>query len=268
MESDTVFAGPVPQLYERHLGPILFQPYAEAIVERLRDADRDILETAAGTGIVTRAIAAAAPLSAILATDLNQAMLDVAAAAMPAGQVTWRQADAQALPFESGSFDLLVSSFGIMFMPDKQAAYGEARRVLRPGGRLLFTVWDRIDANPLMHVVDEAVAALFPDDPPHFLARTPCGYHDRTRIERDLREAGFDRIEIEEIRRDSHVPSPREPAAGMCQGSPLRGEIEARDPDGLGRATEAGATALRERFGAGPFRAPMQALLVTASHVA
>ncbi len=183
METDKVFAGPIPQLYDRHLGPILFQPFAEVIAERLREADRVILETAAGTGIVTRAMAAAVPQSNIVATDLNQAMLDVAAGKIHAGHVTWQQADAQSLPFPDASFDVVICSFGVMFMPDKQAAYREARRVLRSPGRFLFTLWDRIDANPPMAIADETVAGLFPDDPPHFLARTPCGYTDKARIE-------------------------------------------------------------------------------------
>ena len=132
METDKVFAGPVPQLYERHLGPILFQPFADAVAERLDKADRAILETAAGTGIVTRAIAAALPQSSILATDLNQAMLDVAADKTRAGNVKWQQADAQSLSFAAGSFDVVVCCFGMMFMPDKQVAYKEALRMLRP----------------------------------------------------------------------------------------------------------------------------------------
>ena len=265
METDKVFAGPVPQLYERHLGPILFQPFAEAVAERAGESDGVILETAAGTGIVTRAVAARVPQSTIVATDLNQAMLDVAAERTAAGGVQWQQADAQALPFAAGSFDLVACGFGVMFMPDKQAAFGEARRVLRPGGRFIFTVWDRIESNPLMHVAEETVAKLFPHDPPRFLSRTLCGYYDRARIERDLRQAGFTSVGIEVVRRDSDVPSASEPAMGLCQGTPLRGEIEARDPQGPARATEAVAAALRERFGNGPFRTPLQALLVTAA---
>ena len=265
MESDKVFAGPVPQLYERHLGPILFQPFADAVAERVGEDDRMILATAAGTAIVTRAIAAAAPQSTIVATDLNQAMLDVAAERTSAGGVQWQQADAQALPFAAGSFDLAVCGFGVMFMPDKQGAAREARSVLRPGGRFIFTVWDRIETNPLMHVAEETVARLFSQDPPRFFSRTPCGYHERARIERDLSEAGFTSVTIEEVRRDGEVASASEPAMGLCQGTPLRGEIEARDPDGLARATEAVSGALQERFGTGRFRAPMQALLVTAA---
>jgi ubiquinone/menaquinone biosynthesis C-methylase UbiE len=265
METDKVFAGPVPQLYDRHLGPILFQPFAEVVAERLGRTDRDILETAAGTGIVTRAIGAALPHSTILATDLNQAMLDVAAAKTPTGDLKWQQADAQSLPFEAGSFDVVVCGFGIMFMADKQAAYREVRRVLRPEGRFIFTVWDRIETNPLMHITDATVARLFPEDPPRFLARTPCGYNDRARIERELREAGFTSVAIEEVQRETDVSSAWEPAMGLCQGTPLRGEIEAHDPDGLVRTTDAVVAGMRERFGNGSFRAPFQALLVTAS---
>ena len=152
-----------------------------------------------------------------------------------------------------------------MFMPDKQAAYKEALRMLRPKGRFIFTVWDRIETNPLMQVADATVAGLFPQDPPHFLARTPCGYNDKARIERELREAGFTSVTIEEVQRESDVASAGEPAMGFCQGTPLRGEIEACAPDGLVRATTAVAAAMRKRFGDGPFRTPSQALLVTAA---
>jgi len=265
METDKVFAGPVPQLYDQHLGPILFQPFADAVAERLGKADRDILETAAGTGVVTRAMMAALPESRIVATDLNQAMLDVAAAKTQAGDVKWQKVDAQSLPFDAASFDVVACCFGMMFMPDKQAAYREALRVLRPKGRFIFTVWDRLETNPLMDVADATVAGLFPQDPPHFLARTPCGYNDKATIERDARAAGFTSVTIEEVQRDAAVSSAGEPAMGFCQGTPLRGEIEARAADGLVRATTAVAAALRKRFGDGPFRTSQQALLVTAS---
>jgi ubiquinone/menaquinone biosynthesis C-methylase UbiE len=265
METDKVFAGPVPQLYDRHLGPTLFRPFADLLAGRLGEADRDILETAAGTGIVTRALAAALPRSRIVATDLNPAMLAVAAAEAPSGRVTWQQADALSLPFEPGSFDAVVCSFGMMFMPDKQAASREVLRVLRPHGRFIFTVWDRIESNPLMQVADTTVAGLYPANPPHFLARTPCGYTDRASIERDAREAGFTSVSVEEIRLDTNPSTARESAMGLCQGTPLRGEIEARDPDGLAGATDAVAEAMQNRFGGGSFRTPMQALVVTAS---
>jgi ubiquinone/menaquinone biosynthesis C-methylase UbiE len=261
--SDTVFAGAVPQLYNQHLGPVLFQPFAEVLAEQLVETGPDILETAAGTGVVTRAIAAKRPDARIVATDLNQAMLDVAAQQSPPG-VTWKQADAQALPFGDGTFDATVCGFGMMFMPDRVAAYREALRVLRSGGRFVASVWDRIDTNPLMHLSESAVAQLFPHDPPRFLSRTPCGYADPARIEADLRAAGFTQINVETVARDGQAESVQGPAMGLCQGTPLRGEIEARDMDGLGRATAAAIASLTKQFGSGPIRASQQALVMTA----
>ena len=104
----------------------------------------------------------------------------------------------------------------MMFMPDKQAAYGEARRVLRPKGRLIFTAWDRLEANPLMDIVDMTLAAMFPEKPPHILARTPCGYYVKARFERELGEGGFTSVGIEEIQREADVSSAGAPAVELC----------------------------------------------------
>ena len=242
--TDTVFAGSIPALYDRLLGPLLFAPYAEDIARRAAAlAPGRILETAAGTGIVTEALVEAMPAARIVATDLNQAMLDVAAARIVSPRVAFQAADAQALPFEDARFDVLVCQFGAMFFPDRVAAYREARRVLKPGGRFLFNVWDRLDRNPVSAAAAGAVAALFPDDPPDFFARVPFGYHDKARIEADLRAAGFAEIDSGTVEKTSLVAA-RDVAMGLCQGSPLRAEIEARRPAGLEAATAAAAAAL------------------------
>jgi SAM-dependent methyltransferase len=201
----------------------------------------------------------------IFATDLNQTMLDYAAALPGAARVAWRQADAQRLPFEDGSFGAVLCQFGAMFFPDRDAAYREAGRVLKPGGQFLFSVWDRIEENEFADLVTETVAALFPEDPPRFLARTPHGYHDVAAIERELRAAGFSRIAVETVPRRSRAHTPRDPAIGFCQGTPLRNEIEARAPDRLGEATDVAAAALAARFGSGPIEGKIQAHIVTAS---
>jgi ubiquinone/menaquinone biosynthesis C-methylase UbiE len=265
-ETDRVFAGSIPALYDRYLGPLIFQPYADDLVERLADTKAgDLLEVAAGTGIVTRAMARRlAPEIRIVATDLNQPMIDFAASQTDAARVTWRQADALSLPFADASFDIVVCQFGVMFFPDKRAAFREARRVLRPGGRFIFNVWDRLEENEFPHTVTGAVAAMFPDDPPRFLARMPHGYHDTAVIRAELQSADFKHIDVETLARRSRTPSHRDPAVGFCQGTPLRNEIEARDASRLAEVTEAAADALAGRFAIGPIDGKIQAHVIAA----
>ena len=227
---------------------------------------QDVLETAAGTGVLTRAIASRLPAYArIVATDLNQPMLDHAKARQSRdGRIEWRQADALALPFEDQSFDVVACQFGVMFFPDKVQGYKEARRVLKPGGHFLFNVWDRISENEFADVVTEALAALFPHDPPRFMARTPHGYHDVERIRAELNAAGFADISVDAVDDRSKASSPRDPAIAYCQGTPLRNEIEARDASRLQDATKQAAEALAHRFGSGAIEGRIRAFVITA----
>src|SRR5262245_60092378 len=186
--TDKIFSGSIAALYDTYLVPLIFEPYASDLVKRLgsRTLSR-VLEIAAGTGVVTRAMASALPESvSIVATDLNQAMLDQASVVGTARSVEWRQADAMQLPFQDETFDAVVCQFGVMFFPDKSKAFSEARRALRPGGVFIFNVWDRIAENEFADTVTTALESIFPDDPPRFLARTPHGYYDHRIIERDL----------------------------------------------------------------------------------
>jgi ubiquinone/menaquinone biosynthesis C-methylase UbiE len=266
-EVDAVFAGSIPALYDKYLGPLIFEPYAHDIARRLSalEAGR-VLETAAGTGIVTRALAGALPPGAnIVATDLNQPMLDHAAKQLSSSRVSFQKVDAQALPFAEAAFDAVVCQFGVMFFPEKQKAYSEARRVMKPGGRFIFNVWDKIEHNDFPNLVTAALAELFPNDPPRFMARTPHGYHDREAIIAELRRAGFGKVEVETLTRRSVAPSCRDPAIGYCQGTPLRSEIEARDANRLVEATEKAASRIAERFGNGPVDGMIQAHVFTAS---
>jgi ubiquinone/menaquinone biosynthesis C-methylase UbiE len=263
---DSVFAGSIPALYDRHLGPLLFEPYARDLAGRLTDLGGGrVLETAAGTGIVTAALAERLSAAvSLIATDLNQAMVDHAAGKPALKRAELRQADALELPFDDASFDAVVCQFGVMFFPDRVAGYREARRVLKPGGRFVFNVWDSLQHNPIPRCVVDAAAERYPQNPPRFLARTPHGHHDAGVIRRELAEAGFDAPEIETVTLPSRAPSADYPAIGFCQGTPMRAEIEALDPSGLAAATEAVAAAVRLAFGAGPIEAPMQAMVVTA----
>src|SRR5262245_915008 len=190
--TDKLFAGSIPEIYDRYLVPLIFEPYAIDLAERVAGhRPQRVLETAAGTGVLTRAMAARLPDAHIVATDLNQPMLDHAARRQTAGSVEWRPADAVALPFGDRGFDGVTCQVGVMFVPDEVRGFSEARRVLKPRGRFLFNVWDRISDNDFSDVVTKAVAGLFPDNPPLFLARTPHGHHDVEQIRADLQAAGF-----------------------------------------------------------------------------
>ncbi len=264
-DGDRVFAGSVPRIYERYLVPLIFEPYALDLVDRLKPRSPSrVLEVAAGTGVVTRALAAALPeTTALVATDLNQGMLDQAAAVGTRRSVEWRKADAMELPFPDGTFDAVVCQFSVMFFPDKPRAFSEALRVLAPGGVFLFNVWDRIEENEFADTVTTALAGVFPSDPPRFMARTPHGYFDRAAIEEDLARGGFRKpARIATVAKRSRADSPQVPAIAYCQGTPLRNEIEARDASRLAEATDAAAAAIARRFGSRAVDGKLQAHVV------
>jgi len=265
--TDKLFAGSIPEIYDRFLVPLIFEPYADDLAARVATAQpRDVLETAAGTGVLTRALASRlAPSTRIVATDLNQPMLDQAAKRQAEGRIEWKQADALALPFGDGGFDVVACQFGAMFFPDKVQGYREARRVLRPGGRFLFNVWAPIEENEFADVVTEALATVFPNDPPRFMARTPHGHHDVGRIREDLEAAGFTDISVDAVDATSKAASPHHAAVAYCQGTPLRNEIEARDASRLEEATNQAADALARRFGKDAIEGRIRALVITAA---
>lgn len=265
--SDATFAGSIPELYDTHLVPLIFEPYAVDIAKRAAALSPGrVLETAAGTGVVTRALAHALPPQVeLIATDLNPPMLARAAAVGTVRPVAWQQADATQLPFDDAEFDLVVCQFGVMFFPDKAGAFAEMRRVLRPDGVLLFNAWDRIEENEFAQEVTATLGALFPEDPPRFMARTPHGYFARDAIARDLSAAGFAAAPVfDTVSARSRASSAMVVAIAYCQGTPLRNEIEARSTDGVVAATMACAEAIAKRFGTGPVDGKIQAHVVMA----
>ncbi len=267
-EPDVLFAGSVPELYDRHLVPLIFAPYAEDLVARVRDLDiGSILEVAAGSGVVTRAMAAGLPESvSITATDLNQPMIDYAQSFGTSRPVAWKRADVMDLPFDDASFDTVVCQFGVMFFPDRPAAFAEVARVLRPGGRFLFNVWDAIDHNEFAAVVTAAVADMFADDPPLFLPRTPYSYFDEPTIQADVAAGGFvSPAGVTVLEARSRAGSSEIPAIAFCHGTPLRNEIEARHPLRLAEATAAATVAIEERFGKTDVDGKIRALVISAT---
>jgi ubiquinone/menaquinone biosynthesis C-methylase UbiE len=261
MAETDVFKHSTPELYDRYMGPLLFAPYAEHVAKRVAELQpRRILETAAGTGIVTRAVSAALPAAGIVATDINPAVVEFAAQHVQSERVTVQAADAQQLPFDDESFDLVLCLFGIMFFPDKVRANEEARRVLRPGGRYVLVTFDRLDLNPVPKAAGEAVATLFPEDP-RYMERGPFSYTDAAVVEQDLRSAGFQTIGLETVELSSLV-SARDAAHGIVLGSPFRAEIERLDPSALERGAAAVEQALQPWDGTS---APMSAHIATAT---
>jgi ubiquinone/menaquinone biosynthesis C-methylase UbiE len=267
-ELDKKFAGNVPEIYERMMVPLVFEPYAEDLADRvIQQHPQQVLEVAAGTGVVTRELARRLPSNCqITATDLNGPMLDVAQRIGTGRSVSWRQADALQLPFEDESFDVVVCQFGVMFFPDRVRGYSEMRRVLKQGGQLLFNVWDRIETSEFTKVVSDVVAQSFPQNPPDFIARIPHGYYDENVIRRDLQAAAFSHpATFETVTKISRASSARIPAIAFCQGTPIRNEIEARDAKRLAEVTDASEQALLRRFGSGAIEGRIQAIVISVS---
>jgi ubiquinone/menaquinone biosynthesis C-methylase UbiE len=263
------FTGDVPQHYDTALGPVMFEPYARDIAARVARLGRPVqkvLELAAGTGIVTRKLRNVLPENAsLIATDLNAAMLDIAKPRFrPGEKVTFQPADAMKLPFADGEFDLVVCQYGVMFFPDKVAAFREARRVLSPGGHYIFNVWGSLAANPFAEAAVEIGDKMYPHNPPKFY-RTPFSYADTAAVIADAKAGGFADVKCTKVEFNQTVADWKAYAAGLVRGNPMAGEIEAMDPGGSDRARDALTANLRARFGDSPAKMPLQAFVYDAS---
>ncbi|WP_369045927.1 class I SAM-dependent methyltransferase [Sinomonas sp. P10A9] len=264
MSSEAAFTGSIPELYDTVLVPMMFQDFANDLAAEVASSGPGtVLETAAGTGIVTRALHRILPRATITATDLNPAMLSRADVVLPASEsIRWQQADALDLPFPEASFDALVSQFGIMFFPDRPRGYAEARRVLKPGGRLSAAVWGPLERNEVSLAVQEALEELFPGRAPMLIRRVPFAYSDHTIIRGELEAAGFSDVTIRDVVYRSAPTSARDIARAHCQGTPLAHEL-AEEYGGPAQITEDVTRVLAERFGGQPFSGLLTAIFFT-----
>jgi SAM-dependent methyltransferase len=260
------FIGNIPEHYDNGLGPVVFVDYAADIARRTAACNPTrVLETAAGTGIVTRQLRDFLPVSVqVTATDLNAPMLEVARTKFRSGEaVDFQPADAAALPFSNGTFDAVVCQFGIMFFPQKDASYREVYRVLTPAGHYLFSVWDSHRRNPFGRIAHEIAGRFFPTDPPQFY-NVPFSYYQIDPIKESLINAGFTDINIAVVRLEKQIPDVARFARGLVHGNPLIDQIKVRggvDPD---RVVDAIAEALNQEFGSNQNRMPLQAAVFSA----
>lgn len=260
-QNDSQFIGSIPENYDNGLGPYIFRDYGDDLAARAAASGAtDILETAAGTGIVSRKLRdALPPHAALVVTELNPPMLAVASGKFRKEEnVTFQPADALDLPFDDNAFDLVVCQFGVMFFPDKQKAYREVLRVLRPGGTYLFNAWGNFAANPFAEITHEVAGGFFPDDPPQFY-KVPFSYSDTKAVEADMKTAGFLEVSSETIGIEKVVTDLARFARGIVYGNPLIGEIESRDGVEADEVMQAILAALTERFGQDPSSMPLLA---------
>jgi ubiquinone/menaquinone biosynthesis C-methylase UbiE len=263
-DSNAAFVGEIPGNYDRYLGPIFFHGYADDLAARLTATPgMRVLETACGTGIVTRRLLdRIRGHGSLVATDLNEAMIAHGRSTLPAktALLEWRQADATKLPFPDGSFDAVVCQFGLMFFPDKAAGVREAFRMLKPGGRYLFNVWDAIVHNPVARIAHETAASFFPSDPPNFY-KVPFSLHDPEPVRALLAQAGFEEIEWTRLHKTGTSPSAADAARGLIEGNPILGAIIERRPEALGDIKQAVAAAIAAELGDRPVTFPLRALV-------
>jgi ubiquinone/menaquinone biosynthesis C-methylase UbiE len=260
------FTGDIPRFYDQHLGPILFEPYAADLARRVAALKPSVvLEIAGGTGVSTAALRAALPSTTrIFATDLNQAMLDIAKAKLASAvNVAFKQADAMAMPFEGEAFDLIAIQFGVMFFPDRPAAYAEARRVLKRNGAMIFNVWGAMSANPFAEIANATAIKFFPDNPPKFYL-TPFGYADIQRVYADLKAGGFGEVSHDVVRVQQPVADWRHFAQGAIYGNPMIVDIQASTTVKADDMVEAIASDLEARLGPAPASLPLEATVYTA----
>lgn len=248
--------------YEQYLVPVVFRPFAEDLAARAAGLrPENVLELAAGTGALTACLLAAAPSAEVTATDLNDAMVALGSARAPGA--TWRQADAQRLPFPDGAFDLVVCQFGVMFFPDHVAAFTEIRRVLAPGGRFLFNTWGPFAEHTFEVALQAGLERAFPADPPRFLPTVPHGYADPAVTAADLAAAGFTVEDEQKLTLRGRAASIADLATGYLTGTPVRAAVEERGDEAAVRATV--VEEMTSRLGPGPVTAPMTAYVFRAA---
>lgn len=264
-DSTSRFVGNIPEHYDSRLGPVIFADCAEDLARRVAATGATrVLEIAAGTGIASRKLRdALAPGARLVITDLNPPMLAIAQTKFRQGEaVELQQADAMALPFAAGTFDVVACQFGVMFFPDRVASFREVARVLQPGGRYIFSTWGSMAANPYAQVNYDVISGLMTDSPPQF-GKVPFSCHDADRVRDELGQAGWDEVQHDRVVLNKVVTDVPGFARGVVFGTPLFDEITRHGTVAPTAVVAAIARALSLRFGPDPVVFPLQANVFT-----
>ncbi|MBI1729084.1 class I SAM-dependent methyltransferase [Candidatus Acetothermia bacterium] len=260
------FAGSIPENYDKYLGPMIFEPYAKDLAQRAaKVSGSSVLEIAAGTGVATRSLRdALPPATKIVATDLNEPMLEIAKSKFkPTEKIEFKPADAMSLPFPDQAFDTAVCQFGVMFFPDKLASFREVARILKPQGRYLFNVWDSLDYNPIPKSMHGLTTSLYRENPPGFY-QTPFGFYQIDPIKEMLLSTGFQKITFSVLKCPLSSPSARDAATGLVKGNPISLQILERQTHSIEEVMSHVERELANKFGKAPVRSSMQAIVVEA----
>lgn len=204
-------SGNAAEVYERHLAPAMFAPWVPTLLDRARvQPGEHVLDVACGTGIVTRAAAErVGNAGRVVGLDLNEAMLAVAQSVPLAmgARIEWIAANALALPLPAAAFDVVLCQQGLQQFPDRPTALREMRRVLVPRGRLVVSVWSRIEHNPSMEALVEVLERHVGTEAARN-RRAPFALGDADELRDLLVGAGFGDVEIETMAETAHFPSP------------------------------------------------------------
>lgn len=255
------FTGPIPKNYDAVLGPMLFEDYAIDLVNRIDTRRIDYaLELCCGTGRVTRHLRKALPSSArLLASDISPDMLSIAKQNITSG-VNWMVFDAQKIPLNDNQVDLVICSFGYMFMPSVVDAFREAHRVLRPEGQLLISTWDKLEFNGASNVHRKVIKKYFGDTLPSTY-KLPFSMNDPDLMGSQIKQAGFSSVKISHVKKNAFCASATEAARGLVEGSSIFNDIMKTNPAWLEEIKSEVTEGLSRLYGSEPMVAPMSAFI-------
>jgi ubiquinone/menaquinone biosynthesis C-methylase UbiE len=223
--------GSGPEAYERHLVPAIFAPWATLLLElaRLQPGER-MLDAACGTGIVARlAVSQVGATGEVTGVDLNPGMLDVARTVSKGGQaIAWREGNLEALPFADREFDVVLCQQGLQFCPNKGAAVGELRRVLRDGGRLVASVWRHLEHCPYMVAAKSALANHLGAEASRRMS-APCAFGSADELRELMRQGNFKDVQVRIDVLPMRVSSLEQFLVGQFLASPIAADIGALD---------------------------------------